>query len=91
MPIMATRMHFSRMAAGMREGIPFGDRQRVHIGAKSDGALSRPSLDDPNDASLPEATMRWDAPTCESTIYEVGRALFLKGQLRMCVNVAPQI
>ena len=91
-PVMAAGMHLAGILRGMGEAVLLMDVQGVHIGAKPDGALSRPLADDRTDnARAADALADLDAPFAQLRGDDRGGAHLLEAGLRMRMDVAADL
>ena len=88
MAVVAAGMHSARVLAGMGEAVVLFHRQRIHVGAQTDGALALAALQNAHNTGAPDASHHRNTPTLQQLGHTGGRALFGKAQLRMCVQVA---
>ena len=91
MAVVAAGMHAARNAAGVREGVVLGHRQRIHVGAQADGAVRASgcaAADRADHAGAPEPAVHLDAPALERSRDDVGGAHLLEAEFRMGVDVA---
>jgi len=91
MAVVAAGVHAARNAAGVREGVVLGHRQRVHVGAQADGAAGaarRGAAQRADHAGAPEPAVHLDAPALQRARDDVGGAHLLEAEFRVGVDVA---
>ena len=88
--IVAATVHPTRILRGVRETIVFGHRQRVHVGAKSDraSAVAAFAAQHADQAGLAQAAMYFDTPLFQLSGDEIGRAIFMKRQFGVRMDIA---
>ncbi len=74
----------------MRKGIQFRQRQCVHVGAQADRALAAAKREFGYDAGTGNPAMDFESQAVEVVAHLRRRALFVKGQFGMSVNIAAQ-
>jgi hypothetical protein len=83
-------VHLSRRGRPMRPFRRLGHRERVHVGAKADGARSVAELQRADHARSPEAAMHLQRSFAEQLRYDIAGALFLEAELGMGMEVPAQ-
>ena len=86
--VVAAGMHSARVTAGVVETVVLFHRQRIHVGAQTDGALALAALQNAHNTGAPDASHHRNTPVLQQLGHTGGRALFGKAQLRMGVQVA---
>ena len=88
MAIVATGVHLALIARVMRKFVHLGQRQRVHVGTQADHACGGAGPQDTNNAGFGDAAMDLKPIALKFCSDQISRAIFVKGQFRMGVNVA---
>mmetsp|Transcript_70481 Transcript_70481/g.166212 ORF Transcript_70481/g.166212 Transcript_70481/m.166212 type:complete len:304 (+) Transcript_70481:1718-2629(+) len=86
--VVATGVHAAEVAAGVRELVALGHRQRVDVGAQAHRTVRAAVLDDADDAGGAEAAVDGDAPVGQRLRDDVGSALLVEAEFRVLVQVA---
>ena len=73
----------------MRKGVDLLYRQGVHVGTQADGTVSVAVTDHAHHTGGTDAAVHLNAPLRELLRHHLGRAIFLKRQLGVRVNVTP--
>jgi len=92
-PVVAAGMHAALVLRAMRDVGRLVHRQAVHVGTQRNGAAARaaPAVDHADQAGLGEAAMHFDAAGGEALGDQARGARFLERELRMRVDIAPQL
>ena len=85
--VMATGMHRPGILRRILSTGRLQNRQRIHIGADADDRLAFTQVT--NDPGLGHAGLRFNAITFERIRHQPRRALLLKAQLRVGMDIAP--
>ncbi len=91
--VVAAGVHLAGVLAGVGEGVELGHRQGVEVGAQADHAAIPPrvaAVDHPHHPGLAQAAMHLHAPGRQPRRHHVRRALLLKAQFGMRVQITPQ-
>ena len=88
--VVAASVHLAGVAAGVGEVVELLHRQRVHVGAQTDGAFAGALLDDADHARAPQPAMHRNAPLRQLLRHQVGGAVFFKAQFGVRVHVPAQ-
>ena len=90
MPVVAAGVHLAGLFRVVRKFIQFCQRQGVHVRPQADHARRVTCLEYAHHAGFRQAAMHFQTVAFQFARHDVGGARFLKGQLRMRVQIAAQ-
>ena len=89
--VVAAGVHHAGVAAGVREFVGLGHRQRVHVGAQAHGARRIAVFKNADHAGLAQAAVHRNAPLRQQVGHQIGGAGFLERQLGVGMDVAADV